>query len=69
MRPEAMEALIREAGRSPRQRTTLYGEVPAERRAASFGAPSVAPIVLTPAAREPYTAQAAARRLNARTSA
>src|SRR4051812_16465015 len=36
--PEAMEELIRTAGRTPRQRTTLYGEVPEERRAASFGA-------------------------------
>jgi FO synthase len=34
--PEAMEELIRSAGRIPRQRTTLYGEVPEERRAASF---------------------------------
>ena len=38
MAPEAMEALIRASGRTPRQRTTLYGEVAAERRAASFGA-------------------------------
>jgi FO synthase len=36
--PEQMEALIRSAGRVPRQRTTLYGEVPEERRRASFGA-------------------------------
>ena len=40
--PEAMEATIRAAGRTPRQRTTLYGEPPAERRAASFGAPPLA---------------------------
>ncbi|MCP9485483.1 MAG: 5-amino-6-(D-ribitylamino)uracil--L-tyrosine 4-hydroxyphenyl transferase CofH [Gaiellaceae bacterium MAG52_C11] len=40
--PEAMEALIRASGRSPRQRTTLYGDVPPERRAASFGAPPLA---------------------------
>ena len=40
--PERMEALIRSAGREPRQRTTLYG-VPAEERvAASFGAPPLA---------------------------
>ncbi len=39
MSPEALEALIRAAGRTPRQRTTLYGEVDAERRAASLGAP------------------------------
>jgi FO synthase len=36
--PARMEALIGSAGREPRQRTTLYGEVPEERRAASFGA-------------------------------
>jgi len=34
-----MESLIRANGRRPRQRTTLYGDAPAERRAASFGAP------------------------------
>jgi FO synthase len=37
--PEAMEAAIRAIGRTPRQRTTLYGEPPAERQDASFGAP------------------------------
>jgi FO synthase len=40
--PEAMEAAIRAIGRSPRQRTTLYGEPPAERRRASFGAAPLA---------------------------
>jgi FO synthase len=40
--PEAMEELIRSAGRTPRQRTTLYGGVPEDRRAASFGAPPLA---------------------------
>src|SRR5436190_10820408 len=40
--PEAMEELIRAAGRVPRQRTTLYGEVPEERRLASFGAAPLA---------------------------
>jgi FO synthase len=40
--PEAMEELIRSCGRVPRQRTTLYGAVPAERRAASFGAAPLA---------------------------
>ncbi|HWG56199.1 MAG TPA: 5-amino-6-(D-ribitylamino)uracil--L-tyrosine 4-hydroxyphenyl transferase CofH [Gaiellaceae bacterium] len=39
MPPEAMEATIRAAGRVPRQRTTLYGDAPAEQRARSFGAP------------------------------
>jgi FO synthase len=37
--PERMEALIRANGRVPRQRTTLYADAPAERVAASFGAP------------------------------
>ena len=40
--PEGMEELIRAAGRVPRQRSTLYGEVPEERRAASFGAAPLA---------------------------
>jgi FO synthase len=39
MPPEAMEAAIAAVGRTPRLRTTLYGESPAERRTAAFGAP------------------------------
>jgi FO synthase len=46
--PDAMEALIRSIGRTPQQRTTLYGPVDEERRAASFVATDLAPIVLTP---------------------
>ena len=42
MPPEAMEALIRANGRAPRQRTTLYADAPAERRAASLAAPPLA---------------------------
>src|SRR5439155_14244887 len=42
MPPEAMEELIRSAGRVPRQRTTLYGDAPEERRRASFGAAPLA---------------------------
>jgi FO synthase len=38
MPPEGMEALIRSAGRVPRQRTTLYGDPPPEQVARSFGA-------------------------------
>ena len=45
--PEAMEALIRSIGRMPEQRTTLYGLVPSERRAASLNAPALAPVVQT----------------------
>jgi FO synthase len=40
--PEAMEELIRSAGRIPRQRTTLYDDAPEERRLASFGAAPLA---------------------------
>jgi FO synthase len=46
--PEAMESLIRRAGRTPLQRDTLYNPAPQERRAASFNAPDLAPIVQTP---------------------
>jgi FO synthase len=43
--PEEMEALIRSAGRTPRQRTTTYGEPPAEQRRRSFAAgPLAAPV-------------------------
>jgi hypothetical protein len=41
--PERMEALIRAAGRVPRQRTTLYGSPPPRQVAASFGAAPLAP--------------------------
>ncbi|MCC7366631.1 MAG: bifunctional FO biosynthesis protein CofGH [Dehalococcoidia bacterium] len=46
--PEQMESLIREAGRTPQQRTTAYGLAPEDRQIASFGAPGLAPIILTP---------------------
>jgi FO synthase len=36
--PEAMEAIIRQCGRTPAQRTTLYGPAPARQVRASFGA-------------------------------
>ena len=36
MTPARMESIIRAIGRIPRQRTTLYGDAPAERYAASF---------------------------------
>ena len=42
MPPELMEALIRAAGRIPRQRTTLYGDPPEERIRSSFAAPPLA---------------------------
>ncbi len=51
MPPEAMEELIRGIGRSPRQRTTLYGDPPAARKAASFAAAPLTEPVNTPARR------------------
>jgi hypothetical protein len=43
-----MDALIEDAGRTPYQRTTLYGEAPAERTAASFEAAPLAATVNPP---------------------
>ncbi len=48
LEPERMEVLIRSAGRTPRLRNTLYGDAPASQRDRAFGAPELAPIVLTP---------------------
>jgi FO synthase len=45
--PEAMEELIRRIGRIPEQRDTLYRSAPQDRRAASYGAPELAPVVQT----------------------
>ena len=42
MPPDRMEALIRSAGRAPRQRTTLYDTPPAEQVARSFAADALA---------------------------
>jgi len=49
MPPEDMEALIRSLGRTPRLRTTLYGNASAERRAASFDAAPLLEPINTPA--------------------
>jgi FO synthase len=46
--PEAMETLIRSIGRAPLQRDTLYRPASQERRAVSFAAPELAPVVQTP---------------------
>ena len=43
MTPARMEVTIRSIGRTPRQRTTTYGDAPAERYAASFAARPDAP--------------------------
>ena len=45
--PEAMEGLIRGIGRVPAQRNTLYGPIGNERRARSFAAAELAPVVQT----------------------
>ncbi|MFM9850895.1 MAG: 5-amino-6-(D-ribitylamino)uracil--L-tyrosine 4-hydroxyphenyl transferase CofH [Hyphomicrobiaceae bacterium] len=49
MPPHAMNELIRGIGRTPRQRTTLYGTPPTERTERSFQAPPLLPPVQTPA--------------------
>jgi FO synthase len=60
--PERMEELIRSIGRKPVQRTTTYGLAPEERQIASFHAPELEPIVLTPAKKYERRAVGAASR-------
>ncbi|MGE0741200.1 MAG: 5-amino-6-(D-ribitylamino)uracil--L-tyrosine 4-hydroxyphenyl transferase CofH [Hyphomonadaceae bacterium] len=48
MPPEAMEALIRSMGRTPAQRTTLYGSISDAQHARALGAPELAPVIQTP---------------------
>jgi FO synthase len=50
--PQAMQELIGELGRVPYQRTTLYGEAPAERVSASFQAAPLQPAVNRPPHRQ-----------------
>jgi FO synthase len=49
MPPDAMNGLIRSIGRTPHQRTTLYGTPPGERTERSFHAAPLLPPVQTPA--------------------
>jgi FO synthase len=49
MPPAAMEEAIRALDRTPRQRTTLYGDATDERRLASLRAAPLTEVVLTPA--------------------
>ena len=56
MPPEAMEETITSLGRRPRQRTTLYGDAPADRVSASFAA---APLRLIAPHRESHLQAAA----------
>ena len=44
MNAMALEDLIRRAGRTPRQRTTFYGDAPDERRAAAFADSAARPM-------------------------
>ena len=46
MTPARMESIIRSIGRVPRQRTTVYGEAPEERYAASFASRREAPAII-----------------------
>ena len=46
--PEEMDRIITDVGRKPAQRSTLYGIAPEDRQIASFHAPELEPIVLTP---------------------
>jgi FO synthase len=46
--PEAMEGLVSSIGRVPVMRDTVYRSVGNERRAQSFGAPELAPVIQTP---------------------
>lgn len=51
MTPERLEALIRGLGRTPFQRTTLYGPAPEAARRRAFVAPDLTALVETPAGR------------------
>lgn len=57
--PAEMERIIREAGRTPRQRTTTYGTPAEGQQIASFAAGVLAPIVLTPAKKDTRREKAA----------
>ncbi len=48
MIPSEMETIISALGRIPRQRTTLYGDAPAERRGVSFAAAALSDLAMTP---------------------
>ena len=51
MPPEKMEAMIRDIGRVPVQRTTFYGVPPEDQVRISFGAAPLGDVVNTPARR------------------
>ena len=64
--PEQMEAVIRSAGRVPRQRTTTYGTPPEEQVRRSFGAEPLARAAQPAGARRGLEAACAARAARAR---
>ena len=51
MPPDAMDTLIRSAGRTPAQRTTLYAAAPAHQAVSSYRAAPLLPVVQPPALR------------------
>ena len=55
MPPAAMDALIRQCGREPSQRTTLYGEAPAAQIQKSYDALALVDIVNTPVLKKSKT--------------
>jgi FO synthase len=46
--PAEIDALVRDAGRAPQQRTTLYGDAPVAQCERSYDAPALAPLEQTP---------------------
>jgi FO synthase len=59
MSPAELDGLVRRLGREPRQRTTLYGTPPPERRAAALAASPIADIEETPLGRRQMDVAAA----------
>jgi FO synthase len=59
--PAAMDALIRAAGRTPAQRSTLYGVPDSAQLARSYDAAPLAPVALTPARRRTRQSEEPAR--------
>jgi len=51
MAPESMDQIIQALDRTPKQRTTLYGDVPQDRQDAAYGAATLDPVQLPRALR------------------
>jgi FO synthase len=62
MSPARMDALISQCGRTPKQRTTLYGVPSRESRESSYAATPLSPVVLTRAGRKARVAGARSTR-------